>query len=48
LLRLTKMDLNTPVFSTNDPATLAFSNQVGEILSRLGQKIPASHGKYYL
>jgi hypothetical protein len=48
LLRLTKMDLNRPDFSTNDPVTLAFSNHVGEILSRLGQTSPASHGKYYL
>jgi hypothetical protein len=48
LLRLTKMNLNTPAFSTNDPITLAFSNHVGEILSRLGQKSPARHGKFYL
>ena len=48
LIRLTKMDLNTPAFSTIDPITLAFSNHVGEILSRLGPKSPASHGKYYL
>jgi hypothetical protein len=47
LLRLTKMDLNTPGFCTNDPVTLASSNHVGEILCRLGQKSPANPGKYY-
>ncbi len=47
LLRLTKMDFDTPEFCANDPVTLHRTKRIGEILSRANRKSPVSDARFY-
>ena len=48
LIRLTKLDLNSPDFCTNIPITLVRCRETGDILQALGRREPALDDRYYL
>jgi hypothetical protein len=48
LLRLTKLNLNSPAFSTECPMTLVHRRKIGDVLQALVRKEPSIDDKYYL
>jgi hypothetical protein len=48
LIRLTKLDLDSPHFSTDFPITLAGRQGIGDVLRELGRKEPSLDDKYYI
>ena len=48
LIRLTKLDLNSPDFCADSPITLANCKQIGDVFEALGQKEPSIDDRYYL
>ena len=48
VLKLTKLNRNTPAFCLEDPITLAQMNDIGEILQIAGNLCPASDPRFYL
>jgi hypothetical protein len=47
LVRLTKLDLDSPAFSTDLPITLAHCIEIKHILERLGHREPSTDYRYY-
>ena len=47
LIRLTKLDLNSPAFCTDLPMTLAHCKEIRDVLEALGQKALSIDAKYY-
>jgi hypothetical protein len=48
LIRLTKLDLNSPDFCTDLPITLAKCKEIRDVLEVLGQKEPSIDERYYI